>query len=240
MIKEKSNEFEKRILRTISCPQNKYIPRVDDAGKIFLPEPGYQLMHNGLKVEIDGYYGEYKSNGRGFVTDMLIRNKGVHEPQEERMFQEVLKYIPDNGSMLELGSYWAFYSMWFYQQVKNAECYMVEPERKNMEVGRRNFALNGFKGYFSTGKDEKFTKTIQLNSQKKSWKWLSVAASIVLLVSVYTGYENSQQRKAERIYNETQMAFSMLSSNLNKGNVAIAQLQYFENTKNKIFKQPKK
>jgi hypothetical protein len=141
MIKEKSNEFEKRILRTISCPQNKYIPRVDDAGKIFLPEPGYQLMHNGLKVEIDGYYGEYKSNGRGFVTDMLIRNKGVHEPQEERMFQEVLKYIPDNGSMLELGSYWAFYSMWFYQQVKNAECYMVEPERKNMEVGRRNLLL---------------------------------------------------------------------------------------------------
>jgi len=95
-------------------------------------------------------------------------------------------------------------------------------------------------GYFSTSKNERFTKTIQLNSQKKSWKWLSVAASIVLLVSVYTGYENSQQRKAERIYNETQMAFSMLSSNLNKGNVAIAQLQHFENTKNKIFKQPKK
>jgi hypothetical protein len=167
MLKEKSNEFEKRILRTISCPQNKYIPRVDDAGKIFLPEPGYQLMHNGLKVEIDGYYGEYKSNGRGFVTDMLIRNKGVHEPQEERMFQEVLKYIPDNGSMLELGSYWAFYSMWFYQQVKNAECYMVEPERKNMEVGRRNFALNGFKGYFSTGKIPNFKVDVWMKDRDK-------------------------------------------------------------------------
>ena len=95
-------------------------------------------------------------------------------------------------------------------------------------------------GYFSTSKNERFTKTIQLNSQKKSWKWLSVAASVVLLVSVYTGYENNQQRKAERIYNETQMAFSMLSENLNKGTVAIAQLQHFENTTNKIFKQPKK
>ena len=95
-------------------------------------------------------------------------------------------------------------------------------------------------GYFSTSKNERFTQTIQLNSQKKSWKWLSVAASVVLLVSVYTGYQNNQQRKAERMYQETQFAFGMLSTSLNKGSVAIAQLQHFENTKNKIFKQPKK
>lgn len=95
-------------------------------------------------------------------------------------------------------------------------------------------------GYFSASKNERFTKTIQLNSQKKSWKWLSVAASVVLLVSVYTGYQNNQKRKAESMYQETQLAFGMLSTNLNKGSVAIAQLQHFENTKNKIFKQPKK
>jgi len=94
-------------------------------------------------------------------------------------------------------------------------------------------------GYFSTSKQERFTKTIQLNSQKKNWKWLSVAASIVLLVSVYSGYENIQQRKAEKVYAETIGAFQILSTNLNKGNVAIAQLQHFENTTNKIFKQPK-
>ena len=73
-----------------------------------------------------------------------------------------------------------------------------------------------------------------------NWKWLSVAASIVLLVSVYTGYQNNQQKKAERIYAETKQAFELLSTNLNKGTVAIAQLQHFEDTKNKIFKQPKK
>ncbi len=95
-------------------------------------------------------------------------------------------------------------------------------------------------GYFSTSKNEQFTKPIQLNSQKPNWKWLSVAASVVLLVSVYTGYQNNQQREAEKVYNETKMAFNMLAVNLNKGNVAIAQLQHFENTKNKIFNQPKK
>ena len=95
-------------------------------------------------------------------------------------------------------------------------------------------------GYFSTNKNERFTKTIQLKTQKTNWKWLSVAASIVLLVSVYTGYQKNQQRKAEKLYHETQMAFGMLAANLNKGSDAIAQLQYFEDTTNKIFKQPKK
>lgn len=94
-------------------------------------------------------------------------------------------------------------------------------------------------GYFSASKNERFTKTIQLKSQKRNWKWLSVAASVVLLVSVYTGYQNNQRAEAERIYEETQVAFNMLSTNLNKGNDAITQLQHFENTKNKIFKQPK-
>ena len=94
-------------------------------------------------------------------------------------------------------------------------------------------------GYFSISKSEKLTKPIQLKTKKRNWRWLSVAASIVLLISVYTGYQNNQQRKAEKIYNETYLALGMLSENLNKGNNAIAKLQYFEDSKNKIFKQPK-
>ena len=95
-------------------------------------------------------------------------------------------------------------------------------------------------GYFSTSKDEQFTKTIQLKSQKRNWNWLSIAASLVLLVSVYSGYDNYQDKKeADRVYAQTKHALDMLSANLNKGSVAITQLQHFEDTKNKIFKQPK-
>ena len=94
-------------------------------------------------------------------------------------------------------------------------------------------------GYFSASKNEQFTKTIQLKSRKLNWKWLSVAASAVLLVSVYTGYQKNQQAKSEKIYKETQFAFALLSANLNKGTAAITELQEFENTTNKIFKQPK-
>lgn len=92
-------------------------------------------------------------------------------------------------------------------------------------------------GYFSASRQEQYTKTIQLKSQKRNWKWLSVAASFVLLVSIYTGYNKYQkQREAEKLYAQTIGHFEMLSQNLNKGNVAIAQLQHFENTTNKIFK----
>lgn len=94
-------------------------------------------------------------------------------------------------------------------------------------------------GYFTASKNERFTKTIQLKSKKLNWKWLSVAASIVLLAIVYTGYQKNQQAKAEKIYNETQMAFNMLSANLNKGTEAITQLQKFETNTNKIFNKPK-
>ena len=95
-------------------------------------------------------------------------------------------------------------------------------------------------GYFTASKKERFTKPIRLKSQPMNWKWLSIAASVVLLVSVYTGFENYQHKKeAEIVYAQTLEAFDMLSANLNKGNAAIAQLQHFENTKNKVFKQPK-
>ena len=131
------------------------------------------------------------------------------------------------------------------EKYENAETTIAEEKELKNYFSNGNVAphleeYQAIFGYFSTSKNERYTKTIQLNSQKKSWKWLTVAASVVLLVSVYNGYENIQQRKAERVYAETIVALELLSTNLNKGNVAIAQLQRFEDTTNKIFKQPKK
>jgi hypothetical protein len=91
--------------------------------------------------------------------------------------------------------------------------------------------------YFAVSKKEQLKKPIQLKTQKRNWKWLSVAASIVLLISVYTGYNDYQEQKeAEKVYAQTVGHLEFLAQNLNKGNVAIAQLQHFEDTKNKIFK----
>ncbi|MFY0604337.1 MAG: hypothetical protein JXQ93_10325 [Flavobacteriaceae bacterium] len=94
--------------------------------------------------------------------------------------------------------------------------------------------------YFQFSKDETYTKTIQLKPQKtkrKNLKWLSVAASVALLVSVYVGVDIYQkQKKAEEAYAQVENALKMLSSNLNKGKSAFNNLYAYENTVNKIFK----
>jgi hypothetical protein len=94
-------------------------------------------------------------------------------------------------------------------------------------------------GYFNESKSEKFTKTIQLNAKKTNWKWLSVAASVVLLFSVYSGYEYDQgikKEEAREAFKDTQVAFQLLSKNLNRGAEAIGYLENYETTKKKIFK----
>lgn len=127
----------------------------------------------------------------------------------------------------------------------NAETTLAEEKELQRYFSSENVAPHLLEyqmlfNYFTAGKEEKYTKTIRLKSQKSRWKWLSIAASLLLAVSVYTGYQKNQQKKAEKIYNETQYALNMLSANLNKGNNAIVQLQEFDTTTNKIFKQLKK
>ena len=96
--------------------------------------------------------------------------------------------------------------------------------------------------YFAISKAETSVKPIQLNTKKKNWKWLSVAASVALLVSVYfgggfgTGGELSDEEKAKAQYAEVMSTLKLLSTNLNKGNQAMANLYTYENTVNKILK----
>jgi hypothetical protein len=127
-----TEDWGPRIRDAVASPDNAFIPRHADAGKIV---DGQMIMHNGLRV------GELSYSGEG-NRKLMAANRGVHEPQEERVFQEVLKWMPEGAVMLELGSYWAFYSMWFYQVVRGATCFCVEPAPENLEMGIKNFALN--------------------------------------------------------------------------------------------------
>ena len=67
------------------------------------------------------------------------------------MFQEVLSDIQDNATMIELGSYWSFYTIWFNKKIKNAKNYCIEPEERNMKVGIDNCNLNNVKADFTQG-----------------------------------------------------------------------------------------
>jgi hypothetical protein len=125
------------------CRDADDIPKVQNAGMIFCNTNGeaIQLMHNGIQVIADGYYGQFNS-------EIVRKLKGHHEPQEERVFHEVLKLIDAGVVMIELGAYWSYYSLWFHQSIPGAINYVVEPVAENLELGKRNFALNDFQGRF--------------------------------------------------------------------------------------------
>lgn len=137
-------QLRKRVLTAICCDDCRMLPKVEKAGKLFSEEDGleYQLMHNGLKIVKDCYYGSW-------MTTLIQLLQGHHEPQEEKAFYEVLAYMPANAVMLELGSYWGYYSMWFQRQVPGAQNFLIEPDPKNLIIGQKNFALNNMKGFFT-------------------------------------------------------------------------------------------
>ena len=137
-------EAERRIANAVACRDADYIPKVPDAGRVRLDEAGnrVQVMHNGLLVVEDGYYGS-------FITSIIERLRGHHEPQEEKVFYEVLKAVPPGSAMIELGCYWAYYSLWFQKAVPSARTFMVEPSGNALECGKRNFQLNGMRGDFT-------------------------------------------------------------------------------------------
>ncbi len=92
--------------------------------------------------------------------------------------------------------------------------------------------------YFSDSSLETSTRSITLTKRSISLKWLSVAAMLIFFIGIFSVYQNdiSEKEEARMAYLETQRALNLISQSLNKGNNAIAQLQTFENTQNKIFK----
>lgn len=123
------------------CKDYPLIRKDSNAGLII---KGRQYMHNGIQIFPDSYYG-YAG------TALLVKNKGIHEPQEEYIFQQVLPYFPAGASMLELGSFWSFYSMWFAKEVPEARNFMLEPVELNLKIGKYNFEMNQVKGTFLKG-----------------------------------------------------------------------------------------
>lgn len=130
----KDISYDARFIDILSDPNNLFIKRSAKAGTM---DGDYIYMHNDIKVHKNSYYEDF--------SRVFILNRGCHEPSEERMFQEVLKYMPNGATMIELGSYWAYYTMWFNKCVKNAINYCIEPVIENMQYGIDNCKLNNVK-----------------------------------------------------------------------------------------------
>ena len=136
------DEDDLRVRLAVECRDCDDIPKVQDAGCVRAsPDGDYQVMHNGLRIFCDTHYGPYN-------VDVIRQLTGHHEPQEEAVFHRVLERLPGDAVMLELGSFWAYYSLWFLKRVPRGRAFLVEPVPAALDAGRRNFALNGMTGRF--------------------------------------------------------------------------------------------
>lgn len=139
---EKADKYLERYREIISDPLNVLIEKVPEAG--YVDKTGCVILHNGNRVPIEGPLAYYKD-----FSDILVVNRGVHEPLEEFCFQQLIRKLDiASPTMIELGCYWAHYSMWFLKAFPNATCFMVEPDPDNIMCGKNNFQINDLKGEF--------------------------------------------------------------------------------------------
>jgi FkbM family methyltransferase len=139
----------KRVELTVSCLDCAELPKVGDAGQLIdVDGVPAQVMHNGVLVEPGGYFGDW-------MAEIIRRLKGHHEPQEELVFARVLERLCDAASprptAIELGSFWAYYSLWFLNDIPQGSVLAMEPEPDRLDLGQRNFKLNGRTGQFIEG-----------------------------------------------------------------------------------------
>lgn len=138
------SRIRERVALALSCRDSDQIPKVPGAGELCGENEGIQRMHNGLVVRAGAYHGEW-------MTEIIKSLKGHHEPQEEKVFAAVLDRLPETATMVELGSFWAYYSMWFHKSVKQPRCILVEPMAEKLEVGQAHFQMNDMNGTFLRG-----------------------------------------------------------------------------------------
>jgi hypothetical protein len=133
----KHNYFD-RFRYILSDPLNEKIKRDKNSGEVI---DGYLIMHNGLKIIPNSYYDNF--------SDILRLNGGVHEPQEEYVFNEIIENLNSKTPlMIELGAYWGFYSMSFLQKNTEGVSFLVEPYEDFINIGKNHFEINGMVGNF--------------------------------------------------------------------------------------------
>ena len=105
--------------------------------------------------------------------------------------------------------------------------------------------------YFLDAKEQQFQREIpqllESRDEKRSLAWLSIAASVVVLLGIgtyfYWNTTNSTQNQdlgtyddPEIAFRETQKALALLSNHVNVGIESVHYIEEYQNSKNLIFK----
>jgi FkbM family methyltransferase len=130
----------RRVELTVAVRDTDPIPKVPGAGEVIVRNgERLQVMHNGVVLSEGRYHGAW-------MTEVIQRLRGHHEPQEELAFHTTLERLATSSQapiMLELGSFWAYYSIWAKHRIPSTRLVLVEPDAGNLAVGHHNLELNG-------------------------------------------------------------------------------------------------
>jgi FkbM family methyltransferase len=156
-----SEDDQRRIDLTVAVRDTDVIPKVPGAGEVTERDGvPVQVMHNGIVVREACYGGPW-------MTEIIRRLRGHHEPQEELAFHTVLERLASDTpepTMVELGSFWAYYSLWAKHAIPATRLILVEPDAANLEVGQRNLELNGLEAsatlHAAVGREHDTTATL--------------------------------------------------------------------------------
>jgi len=103
----------------------------------------------------------------------------------------------------------------------------------------------GMFSYFSAAKEQQFEQELPLKTTaRKKVAWLSIAATIVILLGMFTFYnQNITQNQdlgtyddPEKAFQETQKALNLLSKNVNVGVEGMQYVQEYQQSTELIFK----
>lgn len=102
-------------------------------------------------------------------------------------------------------------------------------------------------GYYSAEKEQTSQQGIKLEHKKSYGAWLSIAASVVILLGIgtftYMNYNNSTSQELgtyndpEEAFRQTQKALALLSNQVNVGVESVQYIDKYNDTKDRIFKE---
>lgn len=99
----------------------------------------YEIFH-GIKIS----NGPHDNPGSG---------RAIEHENEYQLFKSQLNKLDciSNPVMLEIGAFWGLWSLVFRNRFKSGQNILVEYGSHQLEVGERNFRLNGYKAEFIHG-----------------------------------------------------------------------------------------
>ena len=98
-------------------------------------------------------------------------------------------------------------------------------------------------GYFSDAKEQNFGQKVPLKTTKGNVAWLSIAASVVVLLGMFTFYNYNMNQNQDlgtyddpqKAFEETQRALNLLSKNVNVGVQSMEYVNEYQESKELIF-----